>query len=210
MRSNKNPKRSGYRSFILTAALIIILGTAISGTVAWMFVKADPVSNTFTYGEIKIDLTETDTKDDDDDGLTNSYSFTPDAVIAKDPLVTVGAGGEDSWVFVEVAESRNFSDYMEYEVAEGWKPLDGHQNQSGTNDAGDAVIISIYYREAAASAEDQSFPVLKGNIVTVKSSVTQEELDALTAEEYPTLDFKAYAVQQQEVGSAADAWELID
>ena len=211
MRNNNNDQvRFGSRSVILTAALILVLGTTISGTVAWMFTKADPVQNTFAYGELKIELTETDTKDDDDDRNTNTYSFTPEAVIAKDPLVTVKAGGEAVWLFVEVAESRNFSDFMEYEAAEGWTALAGYQNQSGFDANGNKIVSSVYYRLVDAAIEDQHFPVLKGNVVTVKSSVTQEKLDVMKAEEYPTLDFKAFAVQQESVATAAEAWELID
>lgn len=192
--NNNNTMRFGSKAFILTAAIIIIVGCTISGTVAWMFVKADPAVNTFAYGDIKIEITETDTKDDDDD-KTNSYSFTPKAVIAKDPLVTVKAGHEACWLFVEVVESGNFDDYMEYRIADGWMPLD---NESG-----------VYYRKVAASDTDQKFTVLKDNVVKVKSSVTQADLDALTAENYPTLQFEAYSVQQQEVDDAKTAWSIV-
>ncbi len=196
MRSNNNMVRFGSRSFILTAALILILGCTISGTVAWMFTKAEPVSNTFTYGAIEIELTETDTKDDDDDEKTNTYSFTPGAVIAKDPLVTVKAGEESCWLFVKVSEGDTFDDYLEYQLAEGWKALAGEDG--------------IYYREVAASDQDQTFEVLKGNVVTVKSSVTQEALDVLTAEDFPTLQFAAYAIQHEGVATAAEAWGLVE
>ena len=197
MNSNRNNLiRFGSKSFIITAALLIILGSAISGTVAWMFVKAEPVTNTFTYGDVKVELTETGTEDGDDDKNTNSYSFAVGGVVSKDPLVTVKAGTESCWLFVEAVESDNFDSYLEYTIAEGWKSLNGEPG--------------VYYRKVTESDADQSFPVLEGNQVKVRSFVTQEDLDALTENDYPTLDFKAYVIQQAEVDSAADAWELIN
>ena len=65
-RNGNNLKHFSYRAIILTLSLIIIMGSAVGGTVAWMYVKADPVENTFAYSDINIRLTETDTKDDED------------------------------------------------------------------------------------------------------------------------------------------------
>lgn len=188
----------GSRSFILTAALIVILGGVISGTAAWMYIKSDPVHNTFTYGDMKIELTETDTGlDDDEKKETNSYSFEPGAEIAKDPNVTVSAGSEACWLFVKVEESDNFDDYMEYAMAEGWKALDA------------ASYPGVYYLEVTGSDEAQKFDVLKGNKVTVKDSVTQQMLDELSKDKYPTLQFTAYAAQKSELDTAMKAWQAV-
>ena len=39
--------------------------------------------------------------------------------------------------------------------------------------------------------------------------ISLQQLTALTADTYPTLTFKAYAVQKDNVASAADAWEKV-
>lgn len=202
---DKRKKRTfsfGSRSFVLTAAIIVILGGVISGTVAWMFIKSDPVHNTFTYGDMKVELTETDTNlDDDDKDETNSYSLKPDARIAKDPIVTVKAGTVDSWVFVQIDKSDNFDEYMTYSMAEGWKALDKEK------------YPGIYYRQVAKSSEDQKIQVLEGNCITVKTDTTQEALDKLAEDieaeeaECPTLTFTAYAVQLSELDKVEDAWK---
>lgn len=51
--------------------------------------------------------------------------------------------------------------------------------------------------------------MLKGDAVTVNSDVTKE---MLTAKDFanPTLTFKAYAVQKDNVASASDAWAKVN
>ena len=184
----------GSRSFILTAAIIVILGGVVSGTAAWMYIKSDPVHNTFTYGDMKIELTETDTGlDDDGKEETNSYSLKPEEEIAKDPVVTIEAGTVDSWIFVKAEKSEEFDEYLEYEMAEGWTKLED----------------GVYYRQIKKSKEEQKLPVLEGNVVKVKEGVTQQMLDEMDdKDKYPTLSFTAYAVQASEVSTAKEAWKI--
>ena len=195
-KSNKKLLSFGSRTFVLTAAIIVIIGGVISGTVAWMFIKSDPVHNTFSYGDMKIELTETDTGagDGDEEDGENIYSLTPDTEIAKDPTITVTGGTVDCWVFVEVKKSDNFDEYMEYALADGWSKLDGENG--------------IYYREVLESAEMKQIPVLADNKVKVKSGVTQAQLDAMEEKDYPTIEFTAYAVQKSEVDSPKEAWKV--
>ena len=47
------------RLFVLMLALVLVLGCAVGGTVAWLVAKTEPVVITFTYGDINITLTET-------------------------------------------------------------------------------------------------------------------------------------------------------
>ena len=74
-------------SFILIG--ILICTSVIGGTVAWLVDKTDEVTNTFTYGDVNIDLDETDTgKDGDGDDTTNEYEMMPGETIIKDPKPT--------------------------------------------------------------------------------------------------------------------------
>ena len=88
---------------------------------------------------------------------------------------------------------------MTYEMADGWEPL--------------PEAPGVYYRKVAAATADTTFEVLKGNQVTVKGTVTKEQMNGLTADTYPTLTVTAYASQQfknntQEF-TAAEAWDHI-
>lgn len=169
---------------IAATAIALVLCFAIGGTLAWLVDKTGPVVNTFTYGDINIELAET----------TTEYKMIPGNHIAKDPTVTVKADSEACWLFVKIEESTNkkFSDFMTYEVADDWTALDGS--------------AGVYYREVAAVTNDLAFEVLKNNQVTVKDTVTKQDLNALTTETYPKLTFTAYAVQKDGFANAADAW----
>lgn len=212
--SKKNVKFVNFKALLLSLLLTLILCSLIGGTVAWLVDKTDPVENTFTYGDINIDLEETDTNDEDDDPNTNKYSMLPGNLITKDPKVTVKANSENAWLFVELKKSENFDQFMEYEVilddpattdvVEGWIALDG--------------VDGVYYMAVNKADTDVEYFVIKDNTVKVKDEVTKEMLNALdknedgsekTEKTYPTLTVTAYAVQRDEnIASASDAWTL--
>ena len=177
-------------TLILAAALL--LTGVVGGTIAWLIDKTDPVVNTFTYGDINIELEETPTPDDDDNPDTNEYEMIPGEEITKDPKVTVNTDSKASWLFVKLVKSANFDDFMEYQIADGWTQL---------KDAQGNAIDGVYFREVAEVVnEDVVYEVIKDNKVHVKESVTKEMLNALDPEgaeaTYPTLTVTAYAVQR--------------
>lgn len=199
------------RSLVLTLSLVLALATATGGTLAWLVDTSNTVTNTFTYGDVDITLDETLTDEDgnpvDGEGnpieegeppvrteTGNELELVPGKTISKDPTVTVVKNSEDCWLFVKIEESDNLADFVEYAVAEGWTALEG--------------VEGVYYREVAESEEDQKFGVLADDEVNVKTSVTKEMLEALTAETMPWLKFTGYAVQKEGVATAADAWGI--
>lgn len=171
------------KTLALVLALTLLVAGVVGGTLAWLTDQTDEVKNTFTVGDINIDLAET----------TTNYKMVPGNTIAKDPTVTVKANSEACWLFVQVTESENLNNFITYTIANGWTEL-----ESG-----------VYYREVPASDADQTFPVLAGNAVTVKSDVTKEMLENAKTNA-PTLTFKAYAVQKDNVTSASDAWAKVN
>lgn len=83
MSNHANRRRSvSSRMFIAMLALVLVIGCAVGGTIAWLTAQTDPVVNTFTYGDINIDLKET---------TGNDYKIIPGVDIEKDPKVTVKA-----------------------------------------------------------------------------------------------------------------------
>ena len=190
----------GTKLFVMSMAFTLVLCGIIGGTVAWLIADTDPVINTFTYGDINIDLKETDTdKDGDGNPNTNNYPMIPGNPITKDPVVTFKANSENAWLFVKLEKSANFDDFMTYEIAEGWIALDG--------------VNGVYYREVTKADADVDYTVIKDNTVNVKGEVTKEMLNALDANgasDYPTLTVTAYAVQRdRNITTAADAWAKI-
>ena len=168
------------------AVLALVACMTAGATLAWLTAKTSSVTNTFTYGDINIELKET---------TGESYKMVPGNTIAKDPKVTVKANSEACWLFVKVEKSTNFDEFMTYGIADGWTKLDG--------------VDGVYYREVDSPTDDTVFDVLKDNSVTVKTTVTKEQFNSLTSTTMPTLTFTAYACQKDNVSTAADAWNLV-
>lgn len=172
---------------VLALALVLCMG--IGGTLAYLIDSTDEVVNTFTYGDINITLEET----------TSDYKMVPGNPIAKNPKVTVEAGSEACYLFVEIIKNDTYDTYLEaYAVADGWEKLEENGN------------TAVYYREVDAADADAVFSVLKDDQVKVKIGVTKPMMEAIkdgtTAN--PTLTFKAYAVQKANVASAEAAWDI--
>lgn len=186
---NKTNRTVSIKIAALIAAIVLVIGCTAGGTVAWLVSKPAAIVNVFTVGDINATLTET----------AKEFKIVPGVNIAKDPVATVKANSENCYLFVQLTEANwpafTFTEAgstarkVEYKIAEGWTELEK----------------GVYYREVAKSdAGDQSFHVLKDNIVTVSSTLTKENANAITAQ--PKLTVAVYAVQKEGMGSAADAW----
>lgn len=173
------------KTLALVLALTLLVAGIVGGTLAWLTDQTAEVKNTFTVGDINIGLTET----------TADYKMIPGNTIAKDPTVTVKANSEACWLFVKVTESTDLKDFITYAIAEGWTALPG--------------VDGVYYREVPASAADQTFSVLAGDAVTVKSDVTRTMLETAKTDA-PTLTFKAYAIQKDHFATADAAWAKVN
>ena len=67
---------------IVLLAMVLVIGCAVGGTVAWLTQETDSIVNTFTYGNINITLTETTPEKETD-------KIIPGTDIEKEPKVTV-------------------------------------------------------------------------------------------------------------------------
>ena len=186
------------KSIILTSAVVIVLVGIVGTTIAWLASNANLLTNTFTYGDIKISLIESDTSDGDEDENTNSYDMTPGNEINKDTVVKVDAGSEDCWLFIKLIKENDFDKYMTYSVESTWTNLNGYQD--------------VYYIKVNKSDKEQTFNVMKDNIIKVKEELTHADLINITESTYPKLEIKAYAVQRNEntedINTPEKAWEL--
>ena len=179
------------KTFIVMLALMLVIGCAVGGTVAWLTQKTDAVVNTFTYGDINIELTETKPE-------VKQAKIIPGIDIEKDPKVMVKKDSEACWLFVEVKEEGTFvANKVTYSIADGWTKGDG------TN-----IPANVYYRSVDAATTNTSFDILKNNKVTVSEDLTKEEIKGINVQ--PTLTFTAYAVQKDGIDTAAAAWEKIN
>lgn len=203
-------KKTGKTKLLaVVLAMVLVFGCAAGGTLAWLMAKTDPVINTFTVGDINIDLKEHKLLDNGTLGdklvtENTNYKMVPGNKLPKDPFVTVEANSEACWLFIQVTKSGNFDTYMNFEMAEGWTALGGEGNDG------------VYYREVGATTADVPFNVLKGmagtegfedGYVQVSSKVTKAQLESAKGNA-PKLTFTAYAVQKANVATAAEAWKI--
>lgn len=180
------------KTLVALLSLVLLLGCSLGGTLAWLSDSTDPVINTFTVGDINISLDESNDLD---------LTIVPGVPIKKDPKVTVLEGSEACWLFVKIEESANWPDELTYTIATGWTKLTG--------------VTGVYYREvdAETAKNGDDWQVLAGDntypdgVVTVSDTLTKSELQEL-ASNNPTLTFTAYAVQQEGVDTAEEAWNI--
>lgn len=189
------------KKIALLMACVMAFGVAVGSTLAWLTDTTGEVKNTFTDSDINITLTETDT-DSTKEGEQHDYQMIPGHTITKDPIVTVKAGSEACWLFVEVTEGNSFAQYMEYSVASKWTKGDGEK-----------IPANVYYQKISAkTTADTDYPVLTDNTVTVKGSVTKAMMETAKTSQ-PTLTFKAYASQLYKSAGdefgADEAWHNI-
>lgn len=195
------------KKLTLVVSLLLVMALSIGGTIAWLTDTTESIENTFTVGNVKIKLEETDA-DKDGNLLTNSYKMIPGSDIAKDPTITVEAGSENCWVFVKVKGNESYADYLTHEMADGWTLVAGETD------------VYVYAKEGSNSiAAETEIEVLKNDQVTVKGNVTQDMMDKITDKKTaePTLTITAYAIQSAnlknaddtDADTAAEAWALV-
>lgn len=199
------------KAMALVLALGLVTVGIVGGTMAWLTAQATEVKNVFTDSDINITLTEMGLSQNNE----KSFKMIPGHTIAKDPKVTLKAGSEACYLFVQVIEdlgdwqttatgdSKTFTDYLEYEVATNWTKGDGTD-----------IPVNVYYIKVdSVTSADTDYPILVDNEVKVNGdNVTKTMMDMIDGdnETKPTLTFKAAAVQlyqtQGEEFDVADAY----
>lgn len=188
------------KTLAIILAFVLIVGATVAGTVAYLVDDTETITNTFTVGDITIDLTETwNAKSDPKLDANDIWKGTvvPGTPLAKDPKVIVKAGSEACWLFVKLEKVNWPADpagsKITYSVREGWTEL--------TEGSG------IYYRQVDASeaTKNVEFDVLADNTVYVDATLKKSEVSNLGQFQ---LNITAYAVQQANVADATAAWDI--
>lgn len=187
------------KAVALVGCAVLLVAGSVAGTLAYLTSKTGPVTNTFTFGDINITLTETKGTEISDG---RSFKVIPGDTVAKDPVVTVKAGSEACYLFIKVEETNNqigTEKVVNYTVNTTWTALAGNPG--------------VYYIEITSLTDiDTPYQVLKGGNpdnttgqVLINSDLTKADLATLAT---PTLTFTAYAVQRANVADVAEAWNI--
>jgi hypothetical protein len=183
----KANKTVSMKVVVLLLALVLLIGCAAGGTIAWLMTNTDPVENTFSASNIQIDLDET---------TGNEYKLIPGKTYAKDPVLTVkGTTDVDCWLFFKV-EQNNPGNFLSYELnLDGWTALAG--------------VDGVYYRAVTASNADQNFQLLVGKTGYANGYVSvsdQLTLNDMATASTASLKFTGYAIQKEGFDDPATAW----
>ena len=204
------PKRhSSKKALAMLLSLVLVIGCVIGGTLAWLQASTNPVTNTFTVGDIALTLKESPYNADGTYGtpaenVENSYPLIPGNSYKKDPVVEVAAGSQDCYLFVKIVETNNPETYLNYTLAlDGWTRLDG---QTG-----------VYYRTVAKTETTRSWKLLTDDTISVKDTIVKagtntegtNNVAMPAAGSEPKLTFTAYAVQQAN-RTVEQAWGLVN
>ena len=163
------------KSLLTLLSVVVISAIVLTGTLAYLQDKSVTVKNEFDKHTVYVDL------DENGDG---QYDIIPGTSEDKDPKVTVTTD-IDSYVFLEVDDKTQ--GVVEYAIANGWLPL------TYVDEEGDTVTVDgVYYRILDVSETDAdtdttdkySFYVLKNNVVTYSSELTNDDIDALTGKAF--------------------------
>lgn len=187
------------KTLALLLAMVMVLGATIGVTLAWLTDKTDSVTNTFTVGDIKIELKETWNADGDDDDTINDHweaQLIPGKEYTKDPVVSVDETetNVDCYLFVKFEEENTPTTYLTYTstltAANGWTLVNNTTN--------------VWYRVVKTDDNVKLWHLLDGDKVTVNTALTKEDMPA--ADATPELVYTAYAIQKEGFATAELAW----
>ena len=187
------------KKLMTVLALVLVVAMSVAGTIAFLTDTTDPITNTFTVGDIG-DLTLTETT-----GTT--YNVIPGVDLDKNPTVAYASDANNDvavYVFVKV-------------TAPGWTVAEDNKTYTKSTVSADPALSFtiddswtyltkdgndyIYYA-AVDAATDFSASVISGDSIAVSADITDGEIESLTG----TLTFAAYAIQQDGFTGVEDAW----
>ena len=115
------------KTIAIVALVVLVAVASVLGTLAYL-TDTKKVDNTFTMGDVKIKLDETDVNNPEGDRVTkNEYAVYPGEIVTKDPIVhNVGANGAYIRATVNVSDWMNlvaayYPDFKETFPNEGYK-----------------------------------------------------------------------------------------
>ncbi len=184
------------KAFLLVACAVLLVVASVMGTMAYLTDSAS-VTNTFTVGKVDIKLDESTVNEYGEHTnpagraeAGNSYKLIPGHEYVKDPIVTVLAGSEASWLFVKVENEISAIEATTNTIAaqitaNGWNALEG--------------VNGVYYKEASATSNNDAQYKVFEKFTIADDAVTTDYASK-------TVKITAYAIQKDGFTTAAAAW----
>ena len=204
------------KTIAIVALVVLVAVASVLGTLAYL-TSTDTVKNTFTVGKVNITLDEAEV---DMNGVAvtpakrvkkNEYKLMPGHTYTKDPMVTVLAGSEPSYIKMTVTFSKaNELDAIFAPTgADLTSIFNGYDSanwiyKDNTKDAtADTRTYEFWYKETVgAPTADVALDALFDSI-TIPGEITQAQLETIKD---MTITVTAYAIQADGFANADAAW----
>ena len=205
------------KKLMTVLALVLVIAMSVAGTYAYL-TSTDTVKNTFTVGDVQIKLDEAKANTDGtpvqgaDRVKANSYKLLPGHTYNKDPMVTVLAGSESSYVKMTVT----FSNAAELDaifdpngatltnIFNGYDSTNWIYKGNTKDTENNTRTYEFWYKETvAAPTADVALDALFDSI-TVPENLTNAQLATIND---MTITVNAYAIQADGFDDADDAWD---
>lgn len=207
-------------AIVLAMALVAV--AAVGATMAYL-TDTKSVTNTFTMGDVKITLDETDVKNLTGDRVTsNAYDIYPGAVVTKDPIVhNVGKNGAyiratvnvSNWMNLVAAYYPDFKvtfpnegyeaalNLLVGELGEGWSVVGVERGDVFTIGQFDAKFVLKYDGILAPGADTTAM----FQTVTIPAGI-----DNANTESFKEVKVVAQAIQAEGFNTWEDAFAAFD
>lgn len=205
------------KALTLAICAVLLVAVSIMGTIAYLTSTANVV-NTFTVGDVRITLDETDVdeygvKDSENRVVSNQYKLVPGHTYVKDPTVTVVKGSEEAYVRMIVtitnaaAVKEAFGDdFLPQNYVDGWDSAVWTCVNATEDTANNALVYEFRYHEVVDArdvSEDVKLEALFTEF-TLDGDVTRDELQKLQSGF--AINVEGHAIQATGFADADAAW----
>lgn len=213
---------------VIALALSLVAVTALGVTLAY-FTDTEEAVNTFTVGNVNIELREPlwngntftgdpgYTGDKNSLGMHKAIAIAPGDVIPKDPQVR-NVGTNDAYIRIKMivseeflaAEDRDKKDLFDLDWNRVFYPTaadNGKWHQVGFGPMGDKYVIEFQYLGTLAPGHT-TMPLFTN--ITLKTDKDNADWEALRAQGLMDITIVAEAIQADNFGTAADAFAALN
>lgn len=213
----------------LAIAVILIVATVAGASYAYL-TDTKTADNTFTMGNVRITLDETDVKNPDGDRVTsNEYGIGdvyPGAVMKKDPIVhNVGKNPAYIRATVVIENGMNwlglynenvwtaplepaFNALINNSLGEGWELADYYWDMSGPNHPTSDFVAILKYTGTLAAGEDTT-PMFSE--IKIADKITENDVTTRIAQNGEfSINVTADAIQANGFDTWEDAFAAFD
>ena len=219
-RRRARPERKNMKKklLIMSVAMVLVCAFAVGMTIAYL-TSTDQVVNTFTVGNVRIELDEADV---DEYGRVpqgspaprvkaNRYKLIPGHTYTKDPTVTVLSGSEESYIKMTVTVTK--SDVLDAifgtdgadltSIFKGYNPANWIYKGNTEDTKNHTRTYEFWYKETVDARENAVKLEPLFTSIVVPNFITGDQLAELQT---MTITVNAYAIQADGFDNEDDAW----